>query len=758
MNNFQKMAGFFCAGILSLQCFTVIPENKVLWLMLILLVGLYKPARYLSLYVLGLLWAAFYAVSLSEHRLSNELEGQEILLVGEVLDLPLQNARVTRFLFQPTSAIAGFPKRVRLNWYGSAETLRSGDTWQLLVKLKRPHGLANPHGFDYEKWLFQQQIGATGYVRNSSDNKRIALASAWSLASWRQSIKDYLERSLAGAPQLALVKALVVGDRSAITQQQWRVFQATGTSHLIAISGLHIGLVAGLLFMLVSYLTIRSERFSRYTIPLALSSSFMVAALYAALAGFSLPTQRALLMLGLVLAGVYWQRHYSAFHIISLALVGVLLYDPLAPMSVSFWLSFAAVAVIILAFVGRMQRPPWFIQLLKIQFWLALGLLPLLVYFFQQISLVAPLANALAVPWASFVIVPLLLLAMLLSLLNDTLATQVLLLADYLLGYQWDVLSYLADVELASVYVSEVPVWVVLMALVGSFLLLLPRGFIAKPVACALFLPLFWPQQSTPLQDGEFRLLLLDVGQGLSAVVHTAKHSLLFDTGASYGDGKDLASSVVMPYLKGEGVKRLDALVISHADNDHAGGAHTVLNGLSVSKLYTSVPDMFSAYPAIACQQGQVWRWDGVVFEFISPSIGSVFEGNNGSCVLKVSSPNGSLLMPADIEREAEQSLLQYSADQLSADVLIAPHHGSKTSSGAAFIDAVKPRYVLFASGYRNKFAFPKAEVVDRYQQRAIEGFNTGRDGAIEVAFLQHKRLEIDSFRRQHSMFWSWDE
>jgi len=626
------------------------------------------------------------------------------------------------------------------------------------VKLKRPHGLANPHGFDYEKWLFQQEIGASGYVRSSVDNRRISGATVWSIAAWRQQIKEYLERSLGTAQQMPVIKALVLGDRSSMSAKQWLVFQRTGTSHLIAISGLHIGLVAGLLFIVTRFITIRTVFINRYAIPLTLLFSFIAAVIYAALAGFSLPTQRALLMLSLVLIGVYWQRHYGAFHIISLALVGVLVYDPLAPMSAGFWLSFSAVTVILFANMGRIHRSKTLVQLVQVQAWVAIGLLPLLVYLFQQVSLVAPLANALAVPWTSFIVVPLLLLAMLLGILNTRASIELLRLVDQLLEYQWQVLSYLAELDFASLSVSEVPIWVGAMAFIGSLLLLLPRGFIPKPVAFVFFIPLFSPPQQSSLQQTEFKLVLLDVGQGLAAVVHTAEHTLLFDTGAKYNEKSDLASTVVIPYLKGESVERIDGLVISHGDNDHAGGAEMILSAFPVIQFYSGVPNQFLDYSVTQCQQGIAWNWDGVDFEFISPRRDSIFEGNNASCVLKVSSANGSLLLPADIEKDVERSLLRYSAEKLVADVLIAPHHGSKTSSTEAFIAKVKPRYVLYPVGYRNKFGFPKGEVVFRYVEHGAVGFNTANHGAIIITFLKSNVLTLESFRSQNSMFWSWKE
>ncbi|MEW4982246.1 MAG: DNA internalization-related competence protein ComEC/Rec2 [Cycloclasticus sp.] len=761
MNNFQQKALLFCVGVVSIQLLPTLPPIYYLIFLGILALAFYKWAKGLSLCVLGFVWAASYAVSIQHNQLPRMLESQEILIRGKVVDLPVQESHSIRFLFDVETVVApavqhSFPSRIRLSWYGRGKEFKSGEKWQLLVKLKRPHGLLNPHGFDYEKWLFQQNIGATGYIRKSSDNQRLSQASLWDVGRWRESLKGYLESALVGSEYIGVIKALVLGDRSDISAVQWEVFRKTGTSHLIAISGLHIGLVSALVFAVFRYLGLRLTILNRGATQYAILASLLAAVLYAALAGFSIPTQRALVMLVVVLGGVYWQRHYKPFHIILVALLAILMFDPLAPMSVGFWLSFGAVAVILYGAVGRIKKQKRLRQLVDVQCWVSVGLMPMVLYFFQQVSLVAPLANILAVPFVSLAVVPLLMIALLLTVLDESLGVQVLELVNVLVALLWQFLEATAEVEFSALALSNVSLLACLIAMAGVALLLLPKGLLPKPVACLLFLPLLFPVRNEGLGHAEFKLVLLDVGQGLSAVIHTAEHTLVFDTGAKYSDKSDLATTVIIPYLQGEGIQQVDTLVISHGDNDHAGGAKTLLSKMPVKSLLTSVPPLFSEYQPIRCEEGSSWTLEGVSFEFLSPSRYSLFEGNNASCVLKVSSVNGSVLLTGDIEKNTEQSLSQYKPDQLKSDVLIAPHHGSSTSSTKEFIRDVNPDYVLFPVGYKNRFGFPKEKVVDRYKKQGINSFDTARHGAITVRFSGDSFADLKSLREESSQFWNW--
>lgn len=759
MNDLQLKMLFFCLGVCSLQWLSGLPSLTVLALLALLLLGLYPWVKTLSLLVLGFIWAATYAIGIKNSQLPSTLEGQDILVHGRVIDLPANEEMSTRFLFKVDAVIAPmnidqFPKTIKLSWYEKGKALAPSETWRFLVKLKQPHGLANPHGFDYEKWLFQKNIGATGYVRRSLQNKRLAVSDSWRVDSWREFVRDYLDKS--NSEYIGVIKALVLGDRSGISAEQWQVFRKTGTSHLIAISGLHIGLVSTLMFGFVRRLTLGFSSIAMHAIRFACIASFVSAFLYAALAGFSVPTQRALVMVSLVLGGVFWQRHYKPSQVIIIAVLLVLLYDPLALMSPGFWLSFAAVGIILFALVGRLNKANFIAQLIKTQWAVSIGLLPLGVYFFQQTSVVSPLANIIAVPWVSFAIVPLLIIVMPLALINENLGMKGVGWVSDLLSFLWRYLQYLADSEYAYLSIPTLSVWACIAAIIGGVIILLPKGFIPKPLACLLFLPLVFPMKTAGLETAEFSATLLDVGQGLSVVIRTSTHTLVFDTGAKYSVKSDMADTVILPYLKGEGISKLDALVVSHGDNDHAGGAKTILAGIKTQRLLTSVPSQFIDYPTTDCEGVPPWEWDEVTFEMMSSNRLGLLSGNNASCVLRVSSINGSILLTGDIERLAEKILIKYHAGQLSSTVLIAPHHGSKSSSTDEFIAAVSPQYVLFPVGYRNRFGFPKKSVMDRYLTRKINVFDTSNDGATQALFKTGMPPSVSSFRQNNVRFWSW--
>jgi competence protein ComEC len=761
MNNFQKLTLFFCTGIVSVQWLIALPSIFHLIIGAIAALLAYRWASGLSFLILGFVWAAAYSSLIHNNQLPNGLESKEILIRGQVIDLPAQDVRSIKFLFKVDEVITpigqlAFPNKLRLSWYDRSKQVRSGEKWQFLVKLKRPHGLSNPHGFDYEKWIFQHNIGATGYVRKADDNKRLTDAPWWSVGRWRESLKDYLDIALAGNQHIGVIKALVLGDRSDISVDQWDVFRKTGTSHLIAISGLHIGLISALVFAVFRWFGLRISCLRGDVTRLAILASLLSAILYAALAGFSVPTQRALIMVSVVLGGIFWQRYYRPFHVISVALVAVLIIDPLAPMSAGFWLSFGAVGVILYAGTGRIKKPTFVTQLLQVQSWVFIGLVPLVLYFFQQVSLLAPLANVIAVPFVSFAVVPLLLIALLLSLFHNGLGLMAFNLVAYLVDVLWVFLDVISKTSFSSMSLSPVSLIECLIAMVGVTLLLMPKGLFPKPVACLLFLPLLSPTQSNELAKGEFKLVLLDVGQGLSAVIHTADNVLIFDAGAKYSEKSDLASTVILPYLNGEGIKKLERLIISHGDNDHAGGAKTLLKNIPVNSLMTSVPELFRGHKPVSCKEGISWRLDGVNFEFLAPDRNDLFEGNNASCVLKISSVNGSVLLPGDIEKNTERSLVQYKREKLKADVLIAPHHGSKTSSTIEFLEAINPRYVLYPVGYKNRFGFPNKMIIDRYKKERIRGFDTATDGALTVRFYDGLDIRVESFRSESSKFWNW--
>jgi competence protein ComEC len=759
--NLAFLSACFLCGILTVQTLAYVPTYPLLLLALCVALVAIKHMRWLSVLLAGFLWASLFAQYELARQLPADMEGQEILLQGRVVDLPRINNHATQLIIDVTKVLkpAGynhFSGRIKLNWYKPHSVPSSAETWQFLVKLKRPYGYSNPYSFDYERWLFQQKIHATAYVRKSELNKRVGAAEFWRIDAWRQSLSRYLSRVLQDNQHVGIIQALVLGNRNDISQQQWDVFRRTGTSHLVAISGLHIGLVSALVFGFVRAVCLRFSYSRQVAIQCAVLVSLLCAVMYAALAGFSIPTLRALMMLAVIFGGLYWERHYRVTHIISAALVGVLLLDPIAVLSIGFWLSFAAVAIILYGFMGRVGGRNFVVKLLYTQWLVALGLMPLVLYFFQQVSLVAPLANIVAVPYLSFALVPTLMFGLMAAMVSGDVGAVVLNFSADILDLLWRLLTSLSSFHYAQWGLPQLSLIACVFAMLGVLLLLLPRGLVPKPAALMLFVPMIFSVPPTPLNQGEFKLVLLDVGQGLSVLVETAEHTLLYDTGAHYPDTASVASMVILPYLEAEKTDRLDALVVSHGDNDHAGGVKTITTGLAVNRVYSSVPEELAHIEAKKCMDDINWQWDGVRFTFLHPDAVDLFDGNNGSCVLHISSIAGSALLSGDIEKYAERAIVRDKDSALLSNVLVVPHHGSSTSSSEIFLDAVKPQIALFAVGYKNRFNFPKKAILERYQQRGIKTYSSAEDGALSVFFLEGVRPHVSSYREVSRRYWHW--
>ncbi len=711
-------------------------------------------------FLLGLAWSTVHARGLLAEALPEALEGLDLAVTGAVATLPQRRGRATRFEFLVEDAhFAGaaveVPRRLRLAWYGDHPPLAAGDRWRLRLRLKRPRGFSNPGGFDYEGWLFRGGLRASGYVRDHRDNARLGTAPGprHALQRWRHALHAALARALDGSPRRGLLAALALGERGGIDAAQWRVLRDTGTSHLVAISGLHLGLVAGLVFAVAHRAWAWSGLAVRVAAPRAAAwLTLPSVALYAGLAGFTVPTQRALVMVGVVLAAVLLQRALAPGRALALALVGVLLIDPLAPGAAGFWLSFAAVALILYTVAWRAPERWRVLRVVRLQAVLGFGLAPLLVVAFQQVPLIAPLANLLAVPLVGLLLVPLLLVAMLLLLPWPALGGALLQLADRVLGLTWPWLEASADGALATHTFAAPPAVVVAMAATGVVLSLAPRGLPLRLPGLALLLPLFAFRPESP-PHGAAWLTLLDVGQGLAAMVRTRHRVLLFDTGPAYSATFDAGDAVVVPALRHLGLRRVDLLVVSHGDGDHAGGLRAVRDALEVARLAVG-PGVAGAEDAERCRAGQTWRWDGVEFAFLHPGA-EAGAGNDGSCVLRVAAGGATLLLTGDIEAEAERRLLARSPAALAVDVLQVPHHGSRTSSTVGFVAATRPRLALVASGWRNRFGLPAPEVVARYAAAGAEVLDTADSGALEVRLpAVPGGLEVRRHRAQARRFW----
>lgn len=716
----------------------------------------------------GFCWAGWAAQLRLADSLPQEWEMRDIELTGVVVALPQRFEHGERFVFDVETvhtAAARVPGRIMLSWYRGREEKEAmddageapagrivpGERWRFTVRLKRPHGNANPHGFDYEAWLLERNIRATGTIRAKAGVWRLA-ESVWRADTFverlREKIRQRFLMAQPEAPGLGVLMALAIGDQRAIPAAQWQVFNRTGVTHLVSISGLHVTMVAALFATLVNFIWRRSERLMLF-LPAqkaALLAAWLAAFGYALLAGFEVPAQRTLYMLSAVALAILSGRNFGVFRVLALALVTVLLLDPWAVLSAGFWLSFGAVGILL--FVGSANLSSsgsgWRFALMRwglSQWAVTLGSLPLLLLFFQQFSLVSPLANALAIPWVSFVITP---LALLYSVVPWTplLALNHALFLPLLNGLEW-LSTFPVWQQVAP------PLWASLMAVTGVLWMLLPRGFPARRAGLFLLLPALFLPAPRPA-SGQAWVDILDVGQGLAVVVRTAGHTLLYDTGPMYSAQANAGQRVVVPFLRAAGVTRLDTLIVSHRDKDHAGGLPAVQENLTVARLLSSMDEAGHE----RCMAGQTWRWDGVDFSILHPMPDDygkpARKPNNVSCVLRIESSGSSLLLTGDIEAADEKALVSRER-ALKSDGLVAPHHGGMGSSTPDFLSAVGAREAIFSAGYRNAFRHPRPEIIDRYGGSRI--WRTDRQGAIHLAL--NDVLRVSAWRAERKRYWS---
>lgn len=681
------------------------------------------PARGLCLALwLGALHASLLAGQTLADRWPAERHGEQLEVGGQVRSLPEWRDGDVRFVFAPDAAAraAGLPRRLRVGWYDAEDRPRAGDCWQFTLRVRAPRGRVSPGAFDHERWLFQAGLGAMADVRAA---RRCAPDHPAPVHRLRERLRDRIDAGHAGHPARGLMLALLLGDRSGLSDADWTVFRNTGTTHLMAISGMQVGLVAGLVLLLVRRGWAASAWLSeRIAAPrVALVAAALSAMGYAALAGFQVPTQRALVMWLVLAAAFICARGTRPARPLAIALALVVLIDPRSLLAAGTWLSFAAVAGILWLMSGRRGRGrrDWR-DFAVLQFGLLAVLTPLSLLFFAGATWMDPLVNALAIPLYALLL-PALVLAFVLSLLLPP-------LGEGLLGWVVEALQlFRLALGWASAATQAWVHWPVRplaagLALLGAVLMLLPRGLPLWGLSLALCLPALWPVTRAPA-DG-LQLAVLDVGQGLAVTVRTRHHLLLFDAGPAFDGGFDAGASVVLPWLRHEGVRRVDMLVLSHRHADHYGGLAAVREALPVvTERGTGLGP-----PCIA---GERWRWDGVEFEFLHPAQPQRWTVNNVSCVLRIRVGDRAVLITGDIERRAELTLLREHGAALKADVLVAPHHGSATSSIPEFVAAVGPQWVFYGAGWRNRHRHPRAEVVARYAALGARQYATGDAGTL---------------------------
>ncbi len=764
----------FFAGILTCQFFSHLPDSRlILFLLPFLLVTLFYPCSYLRwplLFALGFFWAVWRAELILAQKLPKEIESKNVTVVGTIVDLPQQTnefhfgkrEEVWRFEFAPTrllfqGQVQPLPGKIRLAWYGKpSQPLRPGQEWQLTVRLKRVHAPLNPGAVDASKFLFQQSIRATGYVRLQGEQRFLNPPPLFHLNNLRYHLTEEIRKVLGDQPSTAIIMALALGEEQWISQAQWDTLQRTGTTHMVSVSGLHISFIAFLFFWIAYRIWYRlgNAALWRPAPYFAAVAGLFGAFVYAVLAGFSVPTQRSLLMIAVAMFGLLWNRQQAMSQILTTALLVVLLYDPLAVLSKGFWLSFGAVAIIVYAVTGRRPQVTsaltrWGTNTAKTQWAVTWGLFPPLLFWFGNdlsLFIISIPANVIAIPWIS-ALTPVILLGTAVLSWFPTLGGTLLQFSVYILDALWVCLNYLANSPW-SIWTPPAPppLWATVTAMVGVLILLspLPWRFPATWLGFVWLLPLFFPPLEKP-QPGELWFTLLDVGQGLSAVVRTENHVLVYDAG----------ESVATAFLQRQGVQEIDTFLISHEDKDHSGGARTVLKKLAVNEILTSSPQHFSEYPNVhSCQAGQQWEWDAVKFHILSPSP-EIFEtSNNLACVLKISAAGGDILLTSDIEKRVEYHLVRRYQNELRADLLVVPHHGSRTSSTVSFIETVAPQIALFSFGYLNSYGHPKPDIVQRYRDRGVETFDTVMQGAMTFRLTAEGISGPRSARMEMRKYW----
>jgi len=694
------------------------------------------------------------------------LENRDLVVVGVVSSLPQRGPTGLRFRFDVESAhdASGpvqVPPQVALGWYagshedaalaGPEQELRAGQRWRWTVRLRRPHGNVNPASYDWELSLLEQGVRATGYVRDAPA-ERLAEAAGDPIDRLRQRVRDAIEATVPDRRVAGVLAALCIGDQGAIEREDWDLFRNTGTAHLMAISGLHVTMLAWAAGLVIAGLWRRSAPATLWLpAPLAGRLGGLFTALaYALFSGWGVPSQRTVWMLATVTVLRVLGLRWPWLIVLLMAAVVVTMLDPWALLQAGFWLSFMAVGLLMASSPAddRTHEPPpgtdpasatrWhrlargaWRQVrhdLRTQAIATLGLTPLTLVFFHQVSLVGFAANVVAIPLVTLVVTPLALLG--------TLIVPLWTVGAIVVRGLMAMLSALAGLPAAVWTAPEAPAWAQLAGLLGAMLIVLPIPWRVRALGAVLVVPLLWPGRSLP-PPGTFELIALDVGQGTSVLVRTHAHLLVYDTGPQYARDNDAGQRILVPVLRARGEARVDRLVLSHRDADHTGGARSLIAAYPVDALLTSLeeehPLLALGPPPERCVAGQSWTWDGVRFDVLHPKYDGydvARKSNALSCVVRVTGSNGSALLTGDIERGQEAELVASLGTALRSDVLIVPHHGSRTSSTPAFIDAVRPTVAVFQAGYLSRFRHPAPDVVARYVERGIETVTSPACGA----------------------------
>jgi len=727
-------------GLLTLNILPRLPSFSLLILTLVLSLlslllslliskqNIQKACLLIGIYGLAFSYTCYSAQLALDDRLERNLDSKTLWITGQVAAIPnQQNASTTFVLLNATSFKYRLPRKIRVSWY-QAPPINTGDTLRLAVKIKHPHSILNPGGFDLEKSLTAQRIGATATVRIGE-----VLAKSSSISNVRDDLRTQL---LNISPHGSKLAALVVGDNSGLSSDDWQLLKATGTVHLMVISGTHIGMLSlaiyGLLRCLMFLPFLRNFNLQKI--------SYLIVSLaavgYAFIAGFGVPVQRALIML---LIGIIWRMRYAhlaPLMVLLIAFNAILLFEPLASLQLGFWLSFGAVFCLIMIY----QSKHIFINLTKTQLTISLGLIPLLVIFNLPVSLSAPIANLIAISWLAFIILPFALLGIVMPFIGDFF----LHFANFNIDYLFKFLSLLAD-KIPAIMIPQVPWFIQTSSLLGGLTLLSPLP--VRSLGLLLIAGLFFSDANKP-KIGSADIWILDVGQGLSIIIRTQNHAVLYDAAANF-NGFDRGEKIVFPALQALNIQKLDVMLLSHADNDHAGGALFISNNLPITKVISGEPNRLpTSLNAKSCEHDQSWQFDEVTFRVIYPQAN--LQGNAASCLLMVEANGERLLLTGDITSYVEHTLIAQNID-IATNWLLAPHHGSRTSSNLNFLQASKAHNILISRGIHNNFGHPHPEIIQRYQKLNMRIFDTAKTGAQNIKLGSYKDL---SYMKQPNRFW----
>lgn len=770
---------FFCFGVVLAGFLpnlpALVPLISALSFILLCTVLLYKklPAiAWLASVSVGFCYGVCSGHYLLSIQLPQNLAERDLIVEGKVVGLPQENSRRQLFTLNVNRAYSvydgnkffeNFPKKINVSSYADLR-VKTGEEWRLTVKLKKPRGFVNPGGFDYQASLLRRHVGATGYIRQGL-NERLKTQPKFSMDVLRYDLQQWLLNA-SSSPQKSILVALLVGDTSLVDKDQWGQMIKTGTNHLIAISGLHLGFFAivGFFFGNLIGRSLQSVWSKFPSVFYGCVCSVIFTLFYSLLAGFNIPTIRTLIMLMVVQLALLWRRSFFASYSLVIALVLVLLYDPLAAYDMGFWLSFVAVAMLIFCFSGRISTSlrsgvsdatkNYLVVFAKSQWVMFIGLLIPLSLLIHTSSLLAPPANFVAIPVITFFVVPCLIISALSHFLFPFAESFFLHCSEWgmLVVHEW--LSYLLKLGEGKFNpLLNLNPLALGLAIIGVFLILSPRGLGNKYLGgFGIILALVIPLNQLP----SLQMLVFDVGQGTAVLVRTPHHQLLYDTGPVYTENFDAGSGIIVPYLQSQGINYLDRLVVSHNDLDHLGGLAGVLASTDVGDLWLGEPEKYQSrsklVPMDTCHSQKPWQWDGVNFAFIRWPLQTNAKANNHSCVLMVEFNNHKILLTGDIEKDVERSLVEQGG--LSpVEVLLAPHHGSHTSSTSEFVATLQPKVVIYSAGYHNQHGHPHADVQARYLAQGSRPLNTAISGALGFSW-RNSGAEIREYRLFAKRYW----